>query len=275
ARNQEKHYGRLNRLWLQQERKVGHLRDVHGNRPRLSTLNSAAEVKKWIPSIKNEIEYYLQQSQLSHYSERKIQEFQEHLKKLQKEYQSSLWKLRQLDPSHKEHPWKPRGYTKKRPVIEAAQTDPKTEEPGCVKRLCTPVLTNDRRKQNELNSDEELYEEETSQEYLREEPNSCATVYECTKVDSAVQNKPLVFNAKKMLPKCLGPIASNEAAVAKMNEMTNVLLSKLPNLQSQTGNKTTDSIGGMQKNQIKRPESMGPKQNLLGLDCYSSSEEDT
>lgn len=62
----------------------GRLKDVHERRPKLvincylqqfiftwtsllqptlslqSTLNAASSVKKWIPSIKNEIEYYLQ-----------------------------------------------------------------------------------------------------------------------------------------------------------------------------------------------------------------------
>ena len=118
-----------------------------------STLNSASSVKKWIPSIKNEIEYYLQvsemllmcktcsaemvsnggeflkfpyiqslmflsfpsqQSQLSHYPERKIAEFQLHIEALEKEYKSFISKLRVLDPSCKHKPWTPRAYCKRR-----------------------------------------------------------------------------------------------------------------------------------------------------------------
>ncbi|CAJ1060075.1 uncharacterized protein si:dkey-86e18.1 isoform X1 [Xyrichtys novacula] len=83
ARNEEKQQGRLNRLWLQREREEGRLRDVNERRPRLSALTSASSVKKWIPSIKSEIEYYLQQSQLTHYPERKIAQFQLHIQALE------------------------------------------------------------------------------------------------------------------------------------------------------------------------------------------------
>lgn len=108
-------------------------------------LNSASSVKKWIPSIKNEIEYYLQvselliqrwflrtlnsrpkvercllwsfpsqQSQLSHYPERKIAQFQLHIETLEREYKSFIAKLRVLDPSCKHKPWTPRAYCKRR-----------------------------------------------------------------------------------------------------------------------------------------------------------------
>ncbi|KAE8609753.1 hypothetical protein XENTR_v10011903 [Xenopus tropicalis] len=114
ARNEEKQHGRLNRLWLQKAKEEGHIKDINSNRPRLSALHTASDVKKWIPSIKNEIEYYLEQSQLTHYSERKIKDFQDKIETLKKEYQSYLWKLRRLDPSCKDHPWKLRGYKRKR-----------------------------------------------------------------------------------------------------------------------------------------------------------------
>ncbi|XP_078141864.1 uncharacterized protein LOC139908841 isoform X2 [Centroberyx gerrardi] len=113
ARNEEKQQGRLNRLWLQKEREEGRIKDVHERRPKLSTLNSASSVKKWIPSIKSEIEYYLQ-SQLSHYPERKIAEFQLCIEALEKEYKRFITKLRVLDPSCKHKPWTPRAYSKRR-----------------------------------------------------------------------------------------------------------------------------------------------------------------
>ncbi|XP_076134083.1 uncharacterized protein LOC143116692 isoform X3 [Alosa pseudoharengus] len=113
ARNEEKQYGRLNRLWIQKEKEEGRIKDVH-SRPKLSTLNSVNAVRKWMPSIKDEIEYYLQQSQLSHYPERKIAEFKLHIEELEREYKRFLNKLRALDPSHKHHPWTPRAYAKRR-----------------------------------------------------------------------------------------------------------------------------------------------------------------
>ncbi|XP_034438817.1 uncharacterized protein si:dkey-86e18.1 isoform X1 [Hippoglossus hippoglossus] len=121
ARNEEKQQGKLNRLWLQKEREEGRLRDAHERRPKLSTLNSASSVTKWIPSIKNEIEYYLQQSQLSHYPERKIAEFQLRIEALEKEYKRFIAKLRALDPSCKHKPWTPRGYCKRRAETQASQ----------------------------------------------------------------------------------------------------------------------------------------------------------
>ncbi|XP_058235427.1 uncharacterized protein si:dkey-86e18.1 isoform X1 [Hemibagrus wyckioides] len=130
ARNEEKQLGKLNRLWLQKEREEGRIKDVHVPRPKLATLNSVAAVKKWIPSIKNEIEYYLQQSQLSHYPERKIAEFQQQIERLEKEYKAYLNKLRFLDPSCKHQLWSPRAYTKRR-------TDSNGDQ--CTgKRLCAP-----------------------------------------------------------------------------------------------------------------------------------------
>ncbi|XP_047444325.1 uncharacterized protein si:dkey-86e18.1 [Mugil cephalus] len=130
ARNEEKQQGRLNRLWLEKEREEGRLKDVHVRRPKLSTLNSAVSVKKWIPSIKNEIEYYLQQSQLSHYPERKIAEFQLQIQALEKEYKSFIYKLRVLDPACKDKPWTPRAYRKRRADIQDFESIAKNPRPA-------------------------------------------------------------------------------------------------------------------------------------------------
>ncbi|XP_029473980.1 uncharacterized protein LOC115099998 isoform X2 [Rhinatrema bivittatum] len=203
ARNQEKQYGRLNRLWLQRQKEDGHLKEIHQKRPKLSTLHSAAEVKKWIPSIKNEIEYYLEQSQLCHYSECKIQEFQENLEMLRKEYQSYLWRLRRLDPSCKEHPWKPRGYTRKRAAVQAL---PACSQPGddtSAKWLCTPVLNSDTKG---FSKECEKVVGESSPR--PEESSSCAK-FNCSSLDLSTQDKPLIFNIKKMHPKHLWLRASS------------------------------------------------------------------
>ncbi|XP_078115720.1 uncharacterized protein LOC144523762 isoform X2 [Sander vitreus] len=129
ARNEEKQQGKLNRLWLQKERDEGRLKDVHERRPKLSTLNSTSSVKKWIPGIKNEIEYYLQQSQLSHYPERKIAEFQLHIEALEKEYKRFIAKLRVLDPTCKHKPWTPRAYCKRRAETQDSPSKVKNPRP--------------------------------------------------------------------------------------------------------------------------------------------------
>ncbi len=56
----------------------------------------------------------LQQSQLSHYPERKINEFRQHIEELETEYKRFLKKLRSLDPTCKHKPWEPRAYAKRR-----------------------------------------------------------------------------------------------------------------------------------------------------------------
>lgn len=56
----------------------------------------------------------VQQSQLTHYPERKIEEFQLRIEALQQEYKRFITKLRSLDPSCKQKPWTPRAYTKRR-----------------------------------------------------------------------------------------------------------------------------------------------------------------
>lgn len=55
-----------------------------------------------------------QQSQLPHYPERKIAEFQLHIEALERQYKSFIAKLRALDPSCKRQPWTPRAYCKRR-----------------------------------------------------------------------------------------------------------------------------------------------------------------
>ena len=64
--------------------------------------------------LKNVSDPSKQQSQLSHYPERKIAEFQFCIEGLEKEYKRFLSKLRALDPSCKHQPWTPRAYAKKR-----------------------------------------------------------------------------------------------------------------------------------------------------------------
>nr|XP_033771167.1 uncharacterized protein LOC117346050 isoform X2 [Geotrypetes seraphini] len=254
ARNEEKQYGRLNRLWLKKQREDGHLKDVHQKRPKLSALNSAADVKKWIPSIKNEIEYYLEQSQLCHYSDRKIQEFQEHIEKLRKEYQSYLWRLRSLDPSCKEHPWKPRGYTRKRAATEVmsacSQPDGTT-----AKLLCTPVLNNDIK--NDFDKECEELVDRSSQRLG--ESSHCARLYNCPSVDLSTQDKPLVFNSQKMLPKHLWLRSSSSV----LGNATGKLKDILQNPQS---------LQRQQESDIR--SCIGKAQSVLGLDCYSSSSDD-
>ncbi|KAG8437089.1 hypothetical protein GDO86_007970 [Hymenochirus boettgeri] len=249
ARNEEKQHGRLNRLWLQKEKEEGHIKDVCSNRPRLSALHTALDVKKWIPSIKKDIEYYLEQSQLTHYSDRKIQEFQVKIEELKKEYYSYLWKLRRLDPSCKDHPWKLRGYVRKRTADGIASSWKESGHPTDAKFLCTPILND--KKDPQLDS-----EYETS---ISGNKQISAVLSESLNIDSEVQDKPLDFNTKKSLPKHVWLRSSYNLSSGGTNSLKDILLS---------GN-TALNENGTQKTVI------GEKVNgILGVDCYSSSEDD-
>ncbi|XP_060934416.1 uncharacterized protein si:dkey-86e18.1 [Limanda limanda] len=304
ARNEEKQQGKLNRLWLQKEREEGRLRDAHDRRPKLSTLNSASSVTKWIPSIKKEIEYYLQQSQLSHYPERKIAEFQLCIEALEKEYKRFITKLRALDPSCKHKPWTPRGYCKRR----AEPRDP----PGTVKNPqrneshedsrqwsgAEPDLVSSRTGCHQTSATERerplRYSEARRQTPVPTKPRS-----ETSETVCADQDQPLSFDRTRLAMATAafrGPSA--QLSSSPTQSLARVLQSGLPNLSNSLSGQTfsaqnrdkerdvgtTEGLvfrlkGGVQGHKSeceaaerkpeKTEESTG---HLLGLDCYSSSD---
>ncbi|XP_052067036.1 uncharacterized protein LOC127706439 [Mytilus californianus] len=109
ARNEEKQLGRLNRLWLKQQKDEQHKKNP--KRPRLDDINTAEDIKHWLPSIKDDIDFCLKQSQVPCYPEAKIKEFNLKIDHLQRQYKAFVWKLRKLDPEVKQIPWVERGYT--------------------------------------------------------------------------------------------------------------------------------------------------------------------
>ncbi|KAK3592043.1 hypothetical protein CHS0354_019298 [Potamilus streckersoni] len=112
ARNEEKQFGRLNRLYLEKEKQE--FLKKHPPRPKLISLNSAEEIKKWLPSIKTDIDFCLKQSQVVCYPNTKIEEFSLRIESLSREYKFFLRKLKQLDPSVDIVPWTERAYSSKR-----------------------------------------------------------------------------------------------------------------------------------------------------------------
>ncbi|XP_038650287.1 uncharacterized protein si:dkey-86e18.1 isoform X2 [Scyliorhinus canicula] len=279
ARNEEKQLGNLNRLWLQREKEEGRLREIHQNRPKLSSLNSAVEVKKWIPSIKTEIEYYLQQSQLSHYSEKKIKEFQDYIEKLQKEYQRYLWKLRQLDPSHKDHPWKPRAYTRKRPPNSAPQIIGQPATSHSLKRLCTPPSNETYDGTPEYNSGKKTDEGRERSCLSRQIPD--AVTYDCLMVNSKFQDQPLTFNPARISPRFSMHSTLKNTAGEDSQNMTKILLSKLPNLETSSSfgtktelNREVEEIQSSKRTEDSQESILLNKScGILGLSCYSSDED--
>ncbi|KAI7799512.1 uncharacterized protein si:dkey-86e18.1 [Triplophysa rosa] len=259
ARNEEKQLGKLNRLWLQKEKEEGRIIDIHVPRPKLGTLNSVEAVKKWIPSIKKEIEYYLQQSQLSHYPERKIDEFHQHIEGLQREYKRYLNKLRFLDPTCKTTPWKPRSYTKRRQEPNNSQN---TSKRSCLNSLSTLSRAED------VNGD--------TNPDATEQPTSHATVLPSVSTPITTQASDL---PDQDLPLCFDQtllwvaVASSRVALVGQQQdtgrLTRVLFSGLPNLHSLP----LARKAATEKQQPSNAESPRDK-NILGLGCYLSSSDE-
>ncbi|XP_036437439.1 uncharacterized protein si:dkey-86e18.1 [Colossoma macropomum] len=257
ARNEEKQLGKLNRLWLQKEREEGRIKDVTEPRPKLATLNSVAAVKKWIPSIKNEIEYYLQQSQLSHYPERKIAEFQQQIEQLEKEYKRYLNKLRSLDPTCKHKPWTPRAYSKRRQDSDSGQCT--------VKRLCAPDPC----------SQASPAEAATTSTLYKQDLLNQSTPGATSPSDLPDQDLPLSFDRTRLAVAVAGSWRTPSGQLQDMNTLASVLRSGLPNLHSSIA-----PAGGLQESlETKHPPCTEITQNktehVLGLGCYSSSDEET
>ncbi|KAK6188426.1 hypothetical protein SNE40_004603 [Patella caerulea] len=118
ARNEEKQLARLNRFYLQQQKDEQLKKKPR--RPKLNDLFTADEVKKWLPSIKEDINYYLAQSSVPCYPQKQIEEFNNRIDKLQGEYRAFLRKLRFLDPDIKSTPWTNRPYSSKRSKSDSA-----------------------------------------------------------------------------------------------------------------------------------------------------------
>ncbi|XP_026161258.1 uncharacterized protein LOC113129467 [Mastacembelus armatus] len=312
ARNEEKQQGRLNRLWLQKEREEGRLKDVRDRRPKLSALNSASSVKKWIPSIKNEIEYYLQQSQLSHYPERKIAEFQLHIEALEKEYKRFITKLRALDPSCKHKPWTPRAYCKRRADAQGSPCVVKNPQLGHSNEgssqigVCEIDFTSNQAGSHKPSATERQPPISTETRFHNPVPTN--PILETSRTICADQNRPLSFDRTRLAVAAAafrGP--SFQKRLSQTQSLARVLQSSLPNLnnslsgqtfslQSRSTEKndgtTVISVVGQERdiqeyksnceatrrdieqsmNTSTTEERTG---NVLGLDCYSSSDEDS
>ncbi|XP_069835504.1 uncharacterized protein [Dendropsophus ebraccatus] len=267
ARNEEKQLGKLNRLWLQKQKEEGRLREVSGERPRLSALHSAAEVRRWIPSIKSEMEYYLEQSQLIHYSDRKIEEFQEKIEALKKEYQRHLWKLRHLDPTCKEHPWKPRGYTRKRTADGKVPAWVNTGGPPGDAPLSTPILSDPSKEVSDPEEEEEE-EEEGEDESSFQSREHQAVVPDLGGVDVQAQDAPLEFSNVRSHPKHVWLRSSYNTGGETAKKLKDILLSDHPE------QKRLSAAGNSMVDRTDDQSAGGKSKGILGLDCYSSSEEE-
>jgi len=117
ARNSEKHFVGLNRMFLEEQWK----KEKERKRPNLSELKSARDVRKWIPSIKKEINYCIEQlsgARQHDYTDVKLKEFENRLAYLEREYKRFVQRVLELDPTSKEIPWTSRPYKRKHKHME-------------------------------------------------------------------------------------------------------------------------------------------------------------
>ncbi|CAB4003707.1 Hypothetical predicted protein [Paramuricea clavata] len=117
------------------------------------SLHSAQEVKKWIPSIKKELDYCLEQlsgARQHQYPERKVKEFEEKVQLLEKEYKRFVQKVFELDPQTSGIPWQPRGYVSKRKAAEMSTDKGNVQskvEQITKKKICTPLMDKERKQE--------------------------------------------------------------------------------------------------------------------------------
>lgn len=133
-------------------------------------------MKKWLPSIKRDIDVCLKQSQVTCYPERQIEEFSLKIEQLTKEYKAYVRKLRELEPGLTAVPWTDRAYSRKRKIQDSSgdgereepesdSTSSKSSEDEVHHLLSTPVLVND-------NKYEDIYgHEQPAQILYNSDPN--------------------------------------------------------------------------------------------------------
>ncbi|XP_028404558.1 uncharacterized protein LOC114527128 [Dendronephthya gigantea] len=140
ARNCEKKLIGLNRMYIKKQQEDEKIKNP--SRPPLCSLHSVQEIKNWIPGIKRELDYCLEQlsgARQHQYPERKVKEFEEKVKILEKDYKRFVQKIFELDPQTSGIPWQPRGYTSKRKSSASASDQiPK-------KKICTPLMDKEKK----------------------------------------------------------------------------------------------------------------------------------
>lgn len=162
ARNSEKHFVGLNRVFLNEQWD----REKEKKRPHLDTLTTAADVRKWIPSIKDELDYCLRQlggARKHEYPPAKLAEFEERVKRLEKQHKLFVKKVRELDSSQVGIPWEPRGYVSKRK--QEKESEDKNEGEGPKRKQKKKIVLNILKKEKEEgdgNGDEEEGEGSTN-----------------------------------------------------------------------------------------------------------------
>ncbi|XP_076873338.1 uncharacterized protein LOC143523073 isoform X2 [Brachyhypopomus gauderio] len=191
------------------------------------------------------------QSQLSHYPERKIAEFQQQIEYLQKEYKRYLNKLRSLDPSCKHRPWTPRAYSKRRPDSDSSQCD--------AKRVCVPDHARAEDKAATFSSSKQVLPSPSVQ------PAS----------DLPDQDLPLSFDPTRLAVVVAGARGVSSGQTQVMSALVHALHNRLPNLHNLPVAPATGPGERGESNSCPCTKVIqAQKQHVLGLGCYSSSSDE-
>lgn len=160
ARNCEKHFVGLNRVFLNEQWK----REEERTRPLLHTLTTAAEVRKWIPSIKKDMDYCLRQlsgARKHDYQEKKLVEFEQRVVQLEREHKRFVDKVFQLDPTQQGVPWEAKAYCSKRKLNNlsaAGSSNSSIDESGTddvkKKRKRKPIVLNILKNENDAKKED-------------------------------------------------------------------------------------------------------------------------
>ncbi|PVD23805.1 hypothetical protein C0Q70_17079 [Pomacea canaliculata] len=113
------------------------------------SLTTGREIRKWLPSITQDIDFYVKQMEVPCYPEKKLEEFSKRIRELKHEYTAFLRKLKTLEPDTDNISWNNRPYScRKRCLTEKDSEDQDNEEKQTLKisslsdfvPIATPVL---------------------------------------------------------------------------------------------------------------------------------------
>ncbi|XP_059149471.1 uncharacterized protein LOC131936473 [Physella acuta] len=198
ARNEEKQLARLNRFYLSKQKEEEFKK--RPPRPKLESLSTVYEIKKWLPSVMRDIEFYVKQMEVACYPDRQIKEFETRIDHLRGEYKAFVRKIRQLEPDLSATPWSDRPYAAKQRKTEASSTYVETVSDNSPPDKADTTTKNENLQQSStsfvpipvpvLNNDALL--ERCFGYGVQREPTQ-------TETNPEIQDKPLDFN-KRNLP---------------------------------------------------------------------------
>ncbi|XP_076041666.1 uncharacterized protein LOC143025610 [Oratosquilla oratoria] len=210
ARNSEKNYGQLNRLWLKNQGAL----DKEKRRPRLNELHTAEAVREVLPAILDEIDHSIKQSQCISYTDKKVEEYKERVVHLEREYKAHLRKIKALDLENPSLSVRHQPYQRQRPSAKPLPDDNTSET---WTPIATPLLEKEDCKP--VHCVPEARDEDQYYNFLEE-------------VNIDMLNKPLEFqeydDSKDIMSKSVQDILTSDDALERHERLTSIFSRILP-----------------------------------------------